>query len=148
MEISKNRQVVNIRKFQGCIHVEDNTIYKVEFTVGTSPDKKRTVMDLSWEGRTSPYPISKRYWLDIKPEQARILWMNKDFKTLQNIYKNSKDNYEEVDFKHIMKMYEKGGDKYSKNWSVRFLSEHDFEIINMIEQENENKFMDECEGSL
>ena len=74
--------------------------------------------------------------------------MNKDFKTLQNIYKNSKDNYEEVDFKHIMKMYEKGGDKYSKNWSVRFLSEHDFEIINMIEQENENKFMDECEGSL
>ena len=147
METLENRKVVKIEKSQSCILVEDNTIHKVEFTVGSSPDKKRTVMDLSWEGYHMGGTITKRYWLDLQPEQTRILWMKRDYKTLQRILKKSEGNYEYIDFKHCMKMYEKGGDKNSKNWTVRFLSEHDFEIINLIEQGNERKFMDECGGS-
>jgi hypothetical protein len=35
-----------------------------------------------------------------------------------------------------MKKYEKGGDRITKNWSVRFLSHHDFEIITQIERDS------------
>ena len=49
--------------------------------------------------------------------------------------------------KKLMKMYENGGDKLTRNWSIRFLSEHDFEIINQIERENDSRFLKECGGS-
>ena len=66
-------------------------------------------------------------------------------KTLQKDLEKCKGNYEEIDFKHCMKKYAKGGDRITKNWSVRFLSHHDFEIINQIEREFESKFWEELE---
>ena len=134
------KEVRVVRKRTNCVRIEDNTVYCAEFRVGSAPEKEVTVMDISWEGNKQlGGNTTKRHWFNISPEQTRILWENKDHKTLQKELEKCKENYENIDFKHCLKMYEKGGDRLTKNWSVRFLSQHDFEIINQIEREYERK---------
>ena len=142
------KEVRVVRKRTNCVRIEDNTVYCAEFRVGSAPEKEGTVMDISWEGAKhlgGLGRITKRLDLNISPEQTRILWENKDHKTLQKELEKCKENYENIDFKHCLKMYEKGGDRLTKNWSVRFLSQHDFEIINQIEREYESRFWEELE---
>ena len=143
------KEVRVVRKRTNCVRIEDNTVYCAEFRVGSAPEKEGTVMDISWEGAKHLGGLgrtTKRHYLNISPEQTRILWMKKDHKTLKKEFKKCKQNYENTDFKHCMKMYENGGDKLTRNWSIRFLSEHDFEIINQIERGNEDRFYNECGG--
>ena len=142
------KEVRVVRKRTNCVRIEDNTVYCAEFRVGSAPEKEGTVMDISWEGAKHLGGLgrtTKRHYLNISPEQTRILWENKDHKTLQKELEKCKENYENIDFKHCLKMYEKGGDRLTKNWSVRFLSQHDFEIINQIEREYESRFREELE---
>ena len=139
-------EVVRVpKKWNFAYMIEDNKIYIAEFRVGSAPEKEGCVMDISWDSIVSR--TTKRHWFNISPEQTRILWMKKDHKTLKKEFKKCKQNYENTDFKHCMKMYENGGCDLSQNWSVRFLSHHDFEIINQIERQNEDRFMEECGGS-
>ena len=142
------KEVRVVRKRTNCVRIEDNTVYCAEFRVGSAPEKEGTVMDISWEGAKHLGGLgrtTKRHYLNISPEQTRILWENKDHKTLQKELEKCKGNYENIDFKHCLKMYEKGGDRLTKNWSVRFLSHHDFEIINQIERECESRLWEELE---
>ena len=142
------KEVRVVRKRTNCVMITDNKVYIAEFRVGSAPEKEGTVMDISWEGAKhlgGLGRITKRLDLNISPEQTRILWENKDHKTLQKELEKCKENYENIDFKHCLKMYEKGGDRLTKNWSVRFLSHHDFEIINQIEREYESRFLEELE---
>ena len=142
------KEVRIVRKRTNCVMITDNKVYIAEFRVGSAPEKEGTVMDISWESKGMDLGrITKRHYLNISPEQTRILWMKRDHKTLQKEFKKCKQNFENTDFKHCMKKYEKGGDRITKNWSVRFLSHHDFEIINQIERQNEDRFMEECGGS-
>ena len=130
--------------------IEDNKMYIAEFRVSSAPEKEGCVMDISWEGNKelgSVCDTTKRHWFNISPEQTRILWMKRDNKTLQKEFKKCKQNFENTDFKHCMKMYENGGCDLTRNWSVRFLSHHDFEIINQIERVNDSRFTKECGGS-
>ena len=144
--MEKVEEVRVVRKRTNCVRVEDNKVYYAEFKVGSAPEKEGTVMDISWESKGMDLGrITKRFYLNISPEQTRNLWENQDHKTLQKDLEKCKDNYEELDFKHCMKKYAKGGDRITKNWSVRFLSHHDFEIINQIEREFESKFWEELE---
>ena len=142
------KEVRVVRKRTNCVMITDNKVYIAEFRVGSAPEKEGTVMDISWEGAKHLGGLgrtTKRHYLNISPEQTRILWENKDHKTLQKELEKCKGNYENIDFKHCLKMYEKGGDRLTKNWSVRFLSQHDFEIINQIEREYESRFWEELE---
>jgi len=142
------KEVRVVRKRTNCVMITDNKVYIAEFRVGSAPEKEGTVMDISWEGAKhlgGLGRITKRLDLNISPEQTRILWENKDHKTLQKELEKCKENYENIDFKHCLKMYEKGGDRLTKNWSVRFLSHHDFEIINQIERECESRLWEELE---
>jgi hypothetical protein len=140
------KEVRVVRKRTNCVRVENNKVYIAEFRVGSAPEKEGTVMDISWESKGIDLGrITKRLYLNISPEQTRNLWENQDHKTLQKDLEECKGNYERIDFKHCMKKYEKGGDRITKNWSVRFLSHHDFEIINQIEREFERKLLDELE---
>ena len=142
------KEVRVVRKRTNCVMITDNKVYIAEFRVGSAPEKEGTVMDISWEGAKHLGGLgrtTKRHYLNISPEQTRILWENKDHKTLQKELEKCKENYENIDFKHCLKMYEKGGDRLTKNWSVRFLSQHDFEIINQIEREYESRFWEELE---
>ena len=142
------KEVRIVRKRTNCVMITDNKVYIAEFRVGSAPEKEGTVMDISWEGAKhlgSLGRITKRLDLNISPEQTRILWENKDHKTLQKELEKCKENYENIDFKRCLKMYEKGGDRHTKNWSVRFLSQHDFEIINQIEREYESRLWEELE---
>ena len=146
--MEKTEEVRVVRKRTNCVMITDNKVYIAEFRVGSAPEKEGTVMDISWEGAKhlgSLGRITKRLDLNISPEQTRILWENKDHKTLQKELEKCKENYEYIDFKHCLKMYEKGGDRHTKNWSVRFLSQHDFEIINQIEREYESRLWEELE---
>ena len=144
--MEKVEEVKVVRKRTNCVRVEDNKVYCAEFRVGSAPEKEGTVMDISWESKGMDLGrITKRLYLNISPEQTRNLWENQDHKTLQKDLEECKRNYERIDFKHCMKKYEKGGDRITKNWSVRFLSHHDFEIINQIEREFESKFWEELE---
>ena len=146
--MEKTEEVRVVRKRTNCVMITDNKVYIAEFRVGSAPEKEGTVMDISWEGAKhleSLGRITKRLDLNISPEQTRILWENKDHKTLQKELEKCKENYENIDFKHCLKMYEKGGDRLTKNWSVRFLSHHDFEIINQIERECESRLWEELE---
>jgi len=142
------KEVRVVRKRTNCVMITDNKVYCAEFRVGSAPEKEGTVMDISWEGAKHLGGLgrtTKRHYLNISPEQTRNLWENQDHKTLQKDLEECKGNYERIDFKHCMKKYEKGGDRITKNWSVRFLSHHDFEIINQIEREFERKLLDELE---
>ena len=142
------KEVRVVRKRTNCVMITDNKVYIAEFRVGSAPEKEGTVMDISWEGAKhlgGLGRITKRLDLNISPEQTRILWENKDHKTLQKELDKCKENYDNIDFKHCLKMYEKGGDRITKNWSVRFLSHHDFEIINQIERECESRLWEELE---
>ena len=142
------KEVRVVRKRTNCVMITDNKVYIAEFRVGSAPEKEGTVMDISWEGAKhlgGLGRITKRLDLNISPEQTRILWENQDHKTLQKELDKCKQNYDNIDFKHCLKMYEKGGDRITKNWSVRFLSHHDFEIINQIEREYESRFLEELE---
>ena len=146
--MEKVEEVSVVRKRTNCVMITDNKVYIAEFRVGSAPEKEGTVMDISWEGAKHLGGLgrtTKRHYLNISPEQTRILWENKDHKTLQKELEKCKENYENIDFKHCLKMYEKGGDRLTKNWSVRFLSQHDFEIINQIEREYESRFWEELE---
>ena len=146
--MEKTEEVRVPKKWNSAISIEDNKMYIAEFRVGSAPEKEGTVMDISWEGAKHLGGLgrtTKRHYLNISPEQTRILWENKDHKTLQKELEKCKGNYENIDFKHCLKMYEKGGDRLTKNWSVRFLSQHDFEIINQIEREYESRFWEELE---
>ena len=142
-----NTEEVRVPKeWKGAIKIEDNKVYCAEFRVGSAPEKEGTVMDISWESKGIDLGrITKRLYLNISPEQTRNLWENQDHKTLQKDLEKCKGNYENIDFKHCMKMYAKGGDRITKNWSVRFLSHHDFEIITQIEREYESRFWEELE---
>ena len=112
-----------------------------------------TVVDISWElsKEFGGMEVKKTiHLMNISPEQSRILWMKRDHKTLQKIY-NKSGNYEDIEFKQCMKMYENGGveegrENLTRNWSVRFLSPHDSKIIKHMEYENERKFYEECGG--
>ena len=140
------KEVRIVRKRTNCVMITDNKVYIAEFRVGSAPEKEGTVMDISWESKGIDLGrFTKRNSLNISPEQTRILWENQDHKTLQKELDKSKQNYDNIDFKHCLKMYEKGGDRITKNWSVRFLSHHDFEIINQIEREYESRFLEELE---
>ena len=131
------------KKWNFAYKIENNKIYIADFRVGSAPEKEGCVMDISWDSMVGR--ITKRHWFNISPEQTRILWENKDHKTLQKELEKCKENYEYIDFKHCLKMYENGGDRHTKNWSVRFLSQHDFEIINQIEREYESRLWEELE---
>ena len=145
--MEKTEEIRVPKKWNSAISIEDNKMYIAEFRVGSAPEKEVTVMDISWEGNKQlGGNTTKRHWFNISPEQTRILWMKKDHKTLKKEFKKCKQNFENTDFKHCMKMYENGGDKLTRNWSIRFLSEHDFEIINQIERGNEDRFYNECGG--
>ena len=136
------------KKWNYPIRIEDNKMYVAEFAVGSAPEKEGCVMDISWEGnKRLGGTTTKRHWFNISPEQTQILWMKRDYKTLQKEFKKCKQNFERTDFKHCMKQYQNGGCDLTRNWSVRFLSLHDFEIINQIERQNEDRFMEECGGS-
>ncbi len=103
------KEVRVVRKRTNCVRIEDNTVYCAEFRVGSAPEKEGTVMDISWEGAKHLGGLgrtTKRHYLNISPEQTRILWMKKDHKTLKKEFKKCKQNYENTDFKHCMKMYE------------------------------------------
>ena len=140
------KEVRVVRKRTNCVMITDNKVYIAEFRVGSAPEKEGCVMDISWESKGMDLGrITKRIYLNISPEQTRNLWENQDHKTLQKDLEKCKGNYENIDFKHCMKMYAKGGDRITKNWSVRFLSHHDFEIINQIERDFERKLLDELE---
>lgn len=128
------------------IPTENNTIYKVEFTVGSNPNDEVTVMDISWDIEGILHRVTKRHYFDLSPEKTRILWMKKDHKTLKKEFDKCNRNYEITDFKHCMKQCDTGGSDGTINWSVRFLSQHDFDIINQIEDQNHKSFMDECGG--
>ena len=144
--MEKTEEIRVPKKWNSAISIEDNKMYIAEFRVGSAPEKEGTVMDISWESKGMDLGrITKRLYLNISPEQTRNLWENQDHKTLQKDLEKCKGNYENIDFKHCMKMYAKGGDRITKNWSVRFLSHHDFEIINQIEREFESKFWEELE---
>ena len=133
-----NTEEVRVPKeWKGAIKIEDNKVYCAEFRVGSAPEKEGTVMDISWESKGIDLGrITKRLYLNISPEQTLNLWEMQDHKTLQKDLEECKGNYEKIDFKHCMKKYEKGGDRITKNWSVRFLSHHDFEIITQIERDS------------
>ena len=144
--MEKVEEVSVVRKRTNCVMITDNKVYIAEFRVGSAPEKEGTVMDISWESKGMDLGrITKRLYLNISPEQTRNLWENKDHKTLQKELDKCKENYDNIDFKHCLKMYEKGGDRITKNWSVRFLSHHDFEIINQIERECESRLWEELE---
>ena len=120
-------------------------IVKRQKSIKESP-RVNTVMDISWEINGMYQRIIKRHFFDLSPEKTCILWMKKDHKTLQKEFRKCNRNYENTDFKHCMKQYDNGGSEVTKNWSVRFLTQHDFETINQIEQQNNKSFMDECGG--
>ena len=144
--MEKTEEVRVPKKWNSAISIEDNKMYIAEFRVGSAPEKEGTVMDITWESKGIDLGrFTKRNSLNISPEQTRILWENQDHKTLQKELDKCKENYDNIDFKHCLKMYEKGGDRITKNWSVRFLSHHDFEIINQIEREYESRFLEELE---
>ena len=126
------------------VPLTQDTKYEVLFHVLTSNEKIESVIEVSYEGNFSGRQTT-RVFLDIPTEQSQILWMKQDHKTLQELVEKKQNMY--IDFKKIMEMYSDGGKSSdTKNWFVRFLSRHDFEIINQIERENHSSFMDECGG--
>ena len=142
MEILKTKKID--RRGSLFIPRGEDTKYEVLFNVSTSKEKVESVIEVSYEvsfhGRQTT-----RVFLDIPTEQSQILWMKQDHKKLQKLVEKKRNMY--INFKKIMEMYSDGGkSSETKNWFVRFLSKHDYEIINQIERENHSSFMDECGG--